>query len=170
MTPPLIIRPAVASDVDAIWRVHTTAIEATCAGHYGKDVIAAWIERLKPESYRSVVARGGVVVAEYESQAVGFGQIDVATGEIQAVYVAPDAQCQGVGAAVLAHLEALATREGISRITLKATINAEAFYASRGWRSVGRALNKITQEIGLTCIAMEKQLPRGQARPKPPRA
>jgi GNAT superfamily N-acetyltransferase len=158
VTATLTIRTAGESDVSAIWRVHTNAIQATCAGHYPKEVITAWIERLKPGSYRSVVRRGGVVIAEADSKAVGFGQINLPSGEIEAVYVAPDAQCQGVGAALLAHLEHLASREGMSRITLKSTINAEPFYAARGWRAVGRDLRKITQEIGLNCIAMEKEL------------
>ncbi len=158
MTGTLAIRPAADDDVDAIWRVHTTAIEATCAGHYPPEVIAEWIARLKPESYRGVVKRGGVVVAESGSQAVGFAQIDLPHGEIQAVYVSPDAQCHGVGAALLAHLEGLAAAQGLSRVTLKSTLNAERFYASHGWRTIGRDLHKITQQIGLKCIAMEKRL------------
>jgi len=158
VTATLTIRPAADGDVHAIWRIHTAAIEATCAGHYPEEVIDAWIERLKPESYRGVVRRGGVVIAEHDVQAVGFGQIDLPNGEIQAVYVAPDAQCQGVGAALLAHLERLAAHQGMARITLKATINAEAFYATRGWRTIGHDLHKITQDIGLKCIAMEKDL------------
>lgn len=164
MTGILTIRPAVDSDVHGIWSVHAAAIATTCAGHYAPEVIEAWIERLKPESYRGVVRRGGVVVAEYESGTVGFGQIDVANAEIQAVYVSPDAQGHGVGAALLAHLENLAEREGLRHLTLKATINAEPFYLARGWRSLGCDLHKITQEIGLHCVAMEKHLP-GRAGP-----
>ncbi len=158
MTATLSIRVAVDDDATAIWRVHTAAIRRTCAGHYPPEVIAAWVERLKPESYRGVLRRGGVVIAEDDAQVVGFGQIDLPNGEIQAVYVAPEAQGQGVGAALLAHLEQLASGQGTSRLTLKATINAECFYAARGWRTIGRDVHKITQQVGLKCIAMEKQL------------
>src|SRR5512146_123533 len=119
----LTIRTADERDVDAIWRVHTSAIATTCARCYSEDVILAWVERLKPASYRGVVNRGVVVIAEEGDEVVGFGQIDLPSGEIHAVYVSPDAQGQGVGGAVLEHLETLAMREGVSSVTLKATLN-----------------------------------------------
>ena len=159
----LTIRSAEDADATSIWRVHTAAIQETCGRHYPQEVIAAWVERLKPESYGGVLRRGGVVVAEDGTRVVGFGQIDLATGEIQAVYVSPDTQGRGVGAALLAHLEQLAGSQGLSRITLKATLNAEYFYAARGWRTTGRDLHKITQQIGLKCIAMEKELDQARA-------
>ncbi len=158
MTSTVTIRTADERDLDAIWRVHAAAIERTCAAHYPAEVIDAWVERLKPESYRGVVRRGVVVIAEEDGKVVGFGQLDLPAGEVQAVYVSPDAQSGGVGGALLAYLEDAAARAGVTVATLKATLNAESFYAERGWRATGRHLNKITQRIGLTCIAMEKRL------------
>ncbi len=152
------IRTAGDSDLEAIWRVHRAAIEQTCARRYDADVIAAWVARLKPESYRGVVQRGVVVIAEDEGEAIGFGQLDSTAGEIQAVYVAPAAQGRGVGAALLAHLEQAALTAGRSRITLQATLNAESFYASHGWRTTGRDVRKITQHVSLDCVSMEKSL------------
>ena len=166
MTAAMTIRSAEDADATAIWRVHTTAIQETCGRHYPQEVIAAWVERLKPESYGGALRRGGVVVAEDGTRVSGFGQIDLATGEIQAVYVSPDVQGRGVGAALLAHLERLAGGQGLSRITLKATLNAEDFYTARGWRTIGRDLHKITQQIGLQCIAMEKDLGPAEAWPR----
>ncbi len=159
----LTIRSAVDADAAAIWEVHSAAIERTCGRHYPTHVIGAWLERLKPESYAGVLRRGGVVVAEENGRVVGFGQIDLANREIQAVYVSPDAQGRGVGAALLARLEEIALREGLSQLTLKATLNAESFYAAHGWRTIARDLHKITQQIGLKCIAMEKQFDRESA-------
>jgi len=158
MTLPVTIRTAGGADLDAIWRVHRTAIEQTCASRYGPDVISAWVERLRPESYRGVVQRGIVVVAEDNGKAVGFGQLDVAAGEIQAVYVLPGAQGRGIGAALLAHLEVLARAQGLANVTLHATLNAEAFYGAHGWRTTGRDVRKITEQISLACVAMEKSL------------
>ncbi len=158
MTAALTIRLADDADATAIWRIHSAAIRETCARRYAPEVIAAWVERLKPESYAGVLRRGGVVIAEDAGGPIGFGQIDLANAEIQAVYVAPGAQRLGVGAALLEHLEDLARDRGLVRITLKATLNAEAFYAARGWRTTGRDLHKITQQVGLQCIAMEKRL------------
>jgi hypothetical protein len=66
----LTIRAAAETDVQAIWRVHRSAIWETCGGHYPPEVIAAWVERLKPDSYRRVVRRGGVVVGDAQRGAV----------------------------------------------------------------------------------------------------
>jgi GNAT superfamily N-acetyltransferase len=155
---PFTIRAAADTDLDAIWRVHRTAILHTCATHYGTDVITAWVERLKPESYRGVVQRLVVVIAEDEAEAIGFGQLDVAAGEIQAVYVLPAAQGRGVGAALLAHLEQVALSRGLGRVSLQATLNAESFYAAHGWHATGRDVRKITQQVALSCVSMEKTL------------
>ncbi len=160
MTLPFTIRTAGETDLEAIWRVHKAAIEETCATRYGSDVIGAWVERLKPEGYRGVVQRGIVVIAEDDGTAIGFGQLDIAAGEIQAVYVLPIAQGRGVGAALLAHLEEVAMTHGHSRLTLQATLNAEAFYAAHGWRMTGHDVRKITQDVSLRCVSMEKVLGR----------
>lgn len=158
MTLPFTIRTAGDADLEAIWRVHRTAIEQTCATRYGPDVISAWVERLKPESYRGVVQRGIVVIAEDHDETIGFGQLDLAAGEIQAVYVFPGAQGRGVGAALLAHLEHVALTHGLCDITLQATLNAETFYAAHGWQTTGRDVRKITEQVSLACVAMEKSL------------
>lgn len=157
------IRTADERDLDAIWRVHAAAIERTCAGHYSDRVIRAWVERLRPESYRGVVRRGAIVIAEHDGTVVGFGQLDLPAGEIQAVYVSPEAQSAGVGGALLAYLEDAALRAGVAVATLKSTLNAEPFYAARGWRATGCAVHKITQQVSLTCVAMEKTLKRPRA-------
>ncbi len=158
MTATLTIRAATESDIPAIWGVHSSAISGTCQTHYSDEVIRAWVERLKPESYRAVVKRAMVLLAEDADRPVGFGQIDLAKAEIQAVYVEPAAQSRGVGATLLKALEEVAVQHRLPRITLKATLNAEQFYAARGWRTTAHEVNKITEQIGVECVEMEKVL------------
>lgn len=158
MTSTLIVRPASEGDLHAIWHVHTRAIATTCRSHYADAVIAAWVERLKPESYRSVLKRAMVFLAEDESGVVGFGQIDLAAAEVQAVYVLPDAQGRGIGAVLLARLEAAAAEGGLSHITLKATLNAEPFYRAHGWHATSNDVHKITEQIAVACVSMEKPI------------
>lgn len=154
----LTIRQASEHDIDAIWRVHSRAVGTTCRSHYPGSVIDAWVARLKPESYRAVVRRAVVLVAELEGEIIGFSQIDIKEAEIQAVYVLPGMEGRGFGAALLAEAESRAVAAGLTRLTLKATLNAEDFYAKRGWRPVTHDVHKITEEISLTCVAMAKDL------------
>jgi putative acetyltransferase len=158
MTAALTIRPATEHDVEQIWQVHTRAVGTTCRTHYPDTVVIAWMARLKPESYRAVVRRAVVLLAELDGHVVGFSQVDLNEAEVQAVYVLPEMEGRGIGGTLLSAAEAAAAEHGLPRLTLKATLNAEDFYARRGWRAVTADVHKITEEISLTCIAMEKDI------------
>ena len=66
--------------------------------------------------------RGTFVVARHGGKAAGCGAIrllDDTTAEVKRMYVDPDRRGRGVGSAVLANLEAAATRLGIKRLVLE---------------------------------------------------
>jgi GNAT superfamily N-acetyltransferase len=89
---------------------------------------------------------------------VGFGELDLQRGEIVAVYVLPDAAGTGVGSDLLAHLEETARAADRTRLTLCASLNAEAFYARRGWRAGGREKHRLTPGVAVDCVRMDKDL------------
>jgi putative acetyltransferase len=152
------IRPAGHDDGEAIWRIHTAAVRVLCAGWYSCEQIGVWTGRLAPGSYRAALDRCEIVVAERDGEMVGFGQIDVMRAEIEAVYVLPDAIRSGVGSALLAHLEDVARGHGLQRLALCASLNAEAFYARRGYRARGRENHPLTTAMAVDCIRMDKVL------------
>ena len=75
-----------------------------------------------------------------------------------AVYVLPEAEGKGVGSILLAAVERAAALRGLTHLTLKATLNAEPFYSRRGWHALGHRTHKITEQIALTAVAMEKTI------------
>ena len=152
------IRQAGHDDREAIWRVHTAAVRVLCAGWYSCEQIGVWTGRLGPDSYRAALERCEIVVAEREDEIVGFGQIDVMRAEIEAVYVVPAAVRSGVGSALLAHLEAMARDHGLQHLALCASLNAESFYARRGYRARGRENHALTTAMAVDCIRMDKVL------------
>ena len=155
---PARIRPAVDGDADAVWRVHTASVRRLCAGWYTEHEIAVWTGRLVVDAYRRAMQQHVMVVAEREGVVVGFGELDPARGEIVAVYVRPDATGDGVGSALLAHLERAAQAAGHRRLTLCASLNAEGFYARRGWRAGGRENHRLTLGVAVDCVRMDKVL------------
>lgn len=156
--PAFAIRTARDDDRKAIWRVHTDAVRELCAGFYQPDEIDVWIGRLTPDSYRSAILHRVMLVAERDGDVVGFGQLDVERCEIEAVYVLPALARQGLGSRLLANLEEIARRRGVGRVTLCASLNAEAFYAAHAYRAIGREHQRLTDAVALPCIRMEKVL------------
>ena len=152
------IRQAGHDDREAIWRIHTAAVRVLCAGWYSGEQIGVWTERLAPASYHQALERCEIVVAERDGELVGFGQIDLMRAEIEAVYVVPAAVRSGVGSALLTHLEAVARDHGLQRLALCASLNAETFYARRGYRARGRENRPLTTAMAVDCIRMDKVL------------
>lgn len=156
-TPPL-VRPANQSDVDAIFRVHGDSIRALCRERYEPGEIEAWIAFRPPEAYRAAFASRSLFVAEWQGQIVGFGQLDPKRGEIEACYVAPEAIGSGIGTALLERMEEEARRGGHPIVRLNATLNAEPFYARMGYRWLGPARHRVSKDVNLECVRMEKVL------------
>lgn len=152
------VRPAEASDVEEIWRVHNESIRVLCKERYGPREIAAWIAFRPPEAYRTALASRALFVAERQMQIVGFGQFDPARGEVEACYVSPDVVGRGVGSDLLAHMEERARATGHETVRLNATLNAETFYARQGYRRLGPATHRVGDDVELDCIRMEKRL------------
>ena len=155
---PARIRAAVGDDAEAVWRVHTTSIRGLCAGWYTEQEITVWTGRLIAEAYRRAIEAHVMIVAERDGTVVGFGELDLQRGEIVAVYVLPEVAGTGVGSDLLAHLEETARAADHARLTLCASLNAEAFYARRGWRAGAREKHRLTPGVAVDCVRMDKDL------------
>jgi GNAT superfamily N-acetyltransferase len=157
--PAVRVRPALAEDVPGIWRVHNDSIRELCGERYGPEEIAAWIAFRSPDAYLQALASRALFVAEWQGAIVGFGQLDPARAEIEACYVAPEAVGSGIGSALLARMEDEARDRGHRIVRLNATLNAEKFYARKGYRWLGRATHRVSADVDLPCVRMEKALP-----------
>jgi GNAT superfamily N-acetyltransferase len=153
------IRRATDADRNAIWTVHVRAIREVCSSSYSADQIAAWSGLLSPDSYVEVVRERFLVVAEDSSGVVGFGQLDQAKGEVDAVYVLPGRQGEGIGRTLLHSLEEAARSAGLERLRLSATLNARPFYESAGYVRQGAARHRLPTGVELECVRMAKELP-----------
>jgi GNAT superfamily N-acetyltransferase len=134
------------------------AIREVCAGSYPADRIAAWAELLSPDSYVRALREHLFIVAEDAGAILGFGQLDQPRAEIEAVYVRPDQQGQGVGAAILGHLEEAARAAGLTTLHLSSTLNALAFYERSGYTREGSTVHRLPTGVELPCIRMSKRV------------
>lgn len=155
------IRPATMADVEAILALHVASIRRLGAETYSPRQVDAWAT--KPEGtspYEASIRDDGrhVIVAERDGELLGWGRLDRSDGEVSAVYVHPDHARQGVGSALVAHLEALAREWGFDRLHLWASLNAVPFYESLGFLRLDKRLHETTGGVVMSCVEMEKPL------------
>ena len=152
------VRPAGDGDRPAIWAVHVRAIRETCSRSYSPEQIATWAGLLSPGSYKSVLQKQVVVVAAEGATVVGFGQLDPDAGEVEAVYVRPDRQGEGIGRVLLSELEERARGRGIGRLELSATLNAADFYERAGYARGRATAHRLPAGVEIPCVRMAKDL------------
>jgi putative acetyltransferase len=155
----MLVRPARATDFDAVREVHQRAVRALGADAYSDRQVGAWADWSDVDGLDGVDDDDAhLVLAERRDDPAGFGHLGAADGEVNAVYVHPDHAREGVGAALLAHLEGYARGAGLSELTLSASLNAVDFYARAGYERVGRDVHETTGGVELECIRMRKRL------------
>jgi len=152
------IRPARNADRSAMFTVHVRSIRETCSRSYSPKQIDAWIGILSPDDYTSVLQQRVMVVATDGDDLVGFAQLAPAAREVQAIYVLPERQGEGIGQLLLSELERQALARGISRLELSATLNSIGFYERAGYGQRCRAVHRMLTGVELPCVRMGKKL------------
>jgi len=151
------IRKGKQEDRESIWQVHTRAIRKVCRSHYAENELAVWASVLKPGRYRKSIEDGTLLVAEEEDVIIGFGNLNQATAEIEAMYVDPDHVGRGVGIEILQTLEGLAAEVGLTSLRLSASLNAVGFYERAGYKSERQERYLLPFER-VACVNMVKKL------------
>lgn len=154
----LTLRPATLADIDPMWALRTRAIRHSCPGHYPAHVIGPWSAAPVPRSYPALVQAGGAVIAQEQGAMLGYAILDLLTGEVDAVFVDPEAGGRGIGKTLLAALEQMARERGFARLVLSASLNAVAFYRAAGFVALRDAAYAHSCGVALDCVEMEKHL------------
>jgi putative acetyltransferase len=137
------------------------AIRGLAASHYSPDAIDGWVPSITKETLHDLMVNADNeirLLAELNGTAAGIGALVVASSELRACYVVPEAARRGCGAALVREIERLASEHGLTRLELAASLNSESFYASLGYsvRERGHVVLRNQQE--LACVWMEKDL------------
>ena len=150
------IRRATLRDRESIWNVHIHAIQEVCKSHYSQKEIEDWSEVLKPTRYNEPIKRGSFLVAVDDNVIVGFGNLNQDSGEIEAVYVAPEYVRRGVGREILQALESVARDVGLTMLHLSSSLNAVQFYENAGYRR--QKQERYLLPCSVACLLMVKEL------------
>jgi GNAT superfamily N-acetyltransferase len=152
------LRPACPEDLPLLWDLRTRAVDHACAAHYSEAVLAAWLASPAPVSLHRLVAQGGGIVAEEDGRLLGYGVVNAASGEVDALFVEPAQQGRGTGALLMKAVENAARAAGCERLFLSASLNAVPFYQRAGFTAVREELYPHRSGIGIASVFMEKRL------------
>jgi putative acetyltransferase len=168
----VVVRRARPADVGSIAAVHAASVRGLAADSYDDRQIASWSDSeaadfsIPPEGVHVVVAEshcaGDPARADDpdapDGGVVGFGAVDLQSGEVRAVYVHPDHAGEGVGSAILRELEGRARDEGLADLHLTASLTAVPFYERHGWESTEPTAYELEEGVELEAVEMEKSL------------
>ncbi|MEV5488437.1 GNAT family N-acetyltransferase [Streptomyces bobili] len=131
---PITVRRAVARDARRLTRLvrGSRAYE----GQYA-EMVADY--RVRPdyiEAHRVFVA---VTDDERESRVIGFYALLLASGELDLLFVADEAQGRGIGRLLVAHMQSEARAAGLDRVRVVSHPPAEGFYRDVGAVRTGTA-------------------------------
>jgi GNAT superfamily N-acetyltransferase len=152
-----LVRFARDGDAPDIVRITRASITELCvADHRGDpETLGAWLANKTVEDVARWLAnpQNRNVIAERDGAPVAAGCVRL-DGHILLNYVAPEARFQGASGAMLAFMEALARKAGLTACTLESTATAHRFYLRRGYVDVGARGEK----FGIPNFPMRKAL------------
>ena len=152
------IRKATLQDCKALCEIHISAIRELGKTHYSEAEVDAWSRARTPERYEKHIRERQVVVAQHRSLPVGFGTLDLVTGQVVQLYVRPEYARKGIGTQILEALLGMARAAGLREVHCISSLNAEAFYANAGFQSGQKCKHRFRDGGEVDCIPMKKNL------------
>jgi putative acetyltransferase len=157
----VLVRPLRPGEIGVYLDIHARAVRGLAAGHYPPEVIDAWVVPPTDANVRELARNedGEIrLIAELAGEPVGIGALVPAESELRACYVVPEAARRGCGSALVREIERMARERGLERLTLAASLNAEAFYAALGYEVRERSEFVLHNGQPMAAVWMTKRL------------
>ena len=128
------IRPATTADVAAISDLIRRTVRLSNAPDYGVAVAELIAADHGPDKVARRLAERDVFVCVEGARIVG--TIGLGGDRLHSLFVEPGLQGKGIGARLVAHLEAHARAAGVVELLLSSSITARGFYERLGYRLI----------------------------------
>ena len=129
-----VIRRAFESDAEELSRLICENAKAMLAPHYSKEQWDIFITYYSPEVIRKKINQQIVFCCELKGKIVGSVALD--NDFVVGFYTHLEYLHQGIGTALMNHLEAFASEKSLKEIQLAASPVGLNFYIKNGWQKV----------------------------------
>lgn len=145
--------------------LHVKAMTAQSLDALTDAEIAAFIAFVNSPAYSDCLMAEDVYGAFIDSQLIGTASWHVngddgRTARISSVFVDPMFGRLGIGARLLAEVEARASQSGFAQFGISATINAVPFFEKLGYREASRGVKALGPESSLPVAFLRKSVSR----------
>ena len=143
-------------EAEAIVRLFYGSVHGVCLGDYTQEQVNVWADgTADPALWEQTFLRRQTLVARLGGELAGFA--DREGDYLDRLYIHKDHQRKGIARALCAALEQGAKEEGVTRMTVHASITARGFFEKRGWQVV-KEQQVERKGVLLTNFVMEKDL------------
>ena len=157
------IRKATHQDREALCEIHVSSIRELGKSHYSEADVDAWSKGRTPACYEGHISERHVIVAQKRSIRVGFGTMDLTTGEIIQLYVRPEYARKRIGTLMLDELLCVARAAGLREVNCISSLNARDFYVDAGFQPGQKCKHRLRDGGEVDCVPMNKLLERNNA-------
>ena len=155
------VRPLRDDELRTYLEIHTSAVRGLAVTHYAPDVIEGWVVPITDATIRDLTLNpdGEIrLIAALDGAPAGIGALVLERSEVRACYVVPEAARRGCGSALVREIERLARENGLTRLDLAASLNAEPFYAAHGYEVRERSEVVLRNGHRMPAVLMGKNL------------
>jgi putative acetyltransferase len=147
----LVIRDAAPDDVASISALVQHTVRISNGRDYPPPAIDLIVANFAPDKVGQRMAERDVFVCHTGEHIVG--TIALGGDRLRSLFVEPGLQQAGIGARLVAHLEAHARKVGVSELKLSSSLTARGFYERLGYRLIAPE-----EHDGVTTFLMAKTL------------
>ena len=158
---PISVRALRGDEGQTYLEIVNAAILGLAVNHYPPEAIAGWVVPINDGTLSDFVGNDDHeirLIAELDGEPVGIGALVVERAELRACYVVPRAARRGCGSALVREIERLARENGLKRLELAGSLNAESFYAAHGYHVRERREVALRSGHRIAAVLMEKTL------------
>ncbi len=158
------VRPYTSRDAEATWTVFSQAINRTASFFYTPEQIEAWCPGSMPlDQWDARRQAAWTMVATVDDQVVGFSDL-TDRGELDMLFVHPDAGRRGVARALVTRVLQEALTRGMSRVDTRASRAAQPAFERFGFVVDRENLANIVRGVVVANVDMHVTLPCRAAR------
>jgi putative acetyltransferase len=147
----LLIRDATADDAAAISALVQRTAQVSNRHDYSTEALAWIVANFAVEKIADRMRARHTFVCLLDGRIVG--TIGLGGDRLRTLFVEPDLQGSGVGARLVAHLEAHARCAGVAELKLSSSLTARGFYERLGYRTI-----RLEAHDGVSTYLMAKAL------------